>query len=652
MTTAPLSASSSDPRAPRWGGLIRDIQLHRLTRVVAPAGYNKSAFATFIYDTVPRAHRITFSHAHTSLHGALTHLSQSLQLDHVQFELPGLLSSRARLSPSQFARVLQQDMAHPSLDGLMLILDDVHLLESNAAAVLVQIATAPTRRVNVVACVRHPDEFPADLHYGMPVVDITERELAYTADELRDVADHADPYGYPALAHAVRSGLSAGRYMRRLLALIDEDLLLELCRAALIPVWPLSPEQARTLDVRPLLVRDALAADLPIIRTDPTTEQYVPHPELAAALLAILKDNEQQFRDAHARLSRLSAANDPVLAVRHAMLARESDRAAEIAVEWLSRSDDVAGTLNDDLLLTLVPVETLLPPTLRLRLATTLSQHGQHTEALGILGSLRGQRTPDAADPEEVHLGFARVYAATGAYAKAFEEIQQAVVSERPFIRAFAAHLVITMHARSGEEQVARNVGSLDDARRWSESALQQLSRQDTASTDAELMALCVQVYLGHWEERSMLHLRARLELLLLREQFEHPETGHALLLLHRLMTDHGLGTLAVSPLESARRLLALTPDAQAALLCAEAREALRQADPESAAGTLLVARESFQGTDPYLRTEIELLLTCALYTLADTPADVLQQAARTYAVAAAATPRRGINSAVQACAP
>lgn len=648
-----------DPRLQRWTALARDASSRRLTRVIAPAGYHKSAFAHHLHSTAPgEAVHVTFRYAHSTLRGALQLVVDALGLDPNIFELPNLLQHSGKISPSQLARAIRQDMSHERLAGITLILDDVHLLDREAAAVLVQIATADPYRLHVVACVRHVDDFPARELWSVPSLDITDVDLAYTPDELQTFGpEHNDPYGYPALALSVRQGLTPQVHMRRMLSMIEEDLLAELSRAVLIPIWPLTASQAAALGVRPLLVQDALAADLPIIRPDPTREHYVPHPALADALHQVLAEHPEQARDAHARLVTHNAATDPVLAVRHARLAQDTTRAAAIATEWLTRTDAEAASIADDLVLELVPFESSLPGRLRLRVAGALAHRGRSAEAIVILNALRHpsphvKPADDDASTEDVALALARIYAMTGAYARAFEELRVAAnTSTTPFTRAFAAYLLVTMHARGGEEVSGTHGSTLETAHEWSKWALQEIKRHGPTyrgDADAELMALCVQTYLGHWSERGMSRIHSQLNILMLQEAFDTPEAGHALLLLHRLLTDHGQPDLAARTLESAQRLLTVSLDARAALLNAEGRAHLRQGRTEEAIGILLLAEQALnpEATDRALHAEVRLLILCAVLCLPHVPMSDVWEAYKQYAqtVAFLASPQHEQN--------
>lgn len=648
-----------DPRLQRWTTLAHDASSRRLTRVIAPAGYHKSAFAHHLHTVVPgEAIHVTFRYAHSTLRGALQLVVDALQLSADMFELPNLLQHSGKISPSQLARAIRQDMSHDRLAGTTLILDDVHLLDREAAAVLVQIATADPYRLHVVACVRHVDDFPARELWGVPSLDITDVDLAYTLDELQTFGPgHDDPYGYPALALSVRQGLTPQVHMRRMLSMIDEDLLAELSRAVLVPIWPLTSSQAAALGVRPLLIQDALAADLPIVRPDPTREHYVPHPALADALLQVLAEHPEQSRDAHTRLVTHNAATDPVLAVRHARLAHDTNRAAAIATEWLTRTDAEAASIADDLVLELVPFESALPGRLRLRVAGALAQRGRSAEAIVILHGLRHpsplvKPSEDDASTEDVALALARIYAMTGAYARAFEELRVAAdTSTVPFVRAFAAYLLVTMHARGGAEGSGTHGNTLETAHEWSKWTLQELKRQGPTyrgDADAELMALCVQTYLGHWSERGMSRIHTQLNILMLQEAFDRPEAGHALLLLHRLLTDHGQHDLAARTLDSAERLLTVSLDARAALLNAEGRALLRQGRTEEAIGTLLMAEQALnpEAMDRALHAEIRLLILCGLLCLPHAPTPDVWDAYKQYAQAVAymASPQHDQN--------
>lgn len=646
MPPSSLHILDSDPRLQRWTTLARDASSRRLTRVIAPAGYHKSAFAHHLHNTaVPgEAIHVTFRLAHSTLRGALQLVVDALALNPDTFELPNLLRHSGKISPSQLARAIRQDMSHESLTGLILILDDVHLLDREAAAVLVQLATADPYRLHVVACVRHVDDFPARELWGIPSLDITDVDLAYTLDELHTFGpEHDDPYGYPALALSVRQGLTPQLHMRRMLSMIDEDLLAELSRAVLIPIWPLTDAQAAALGVRPLLIQDALAADLPIIRPDPTREHYVPHPALADALLQLLTEHPEQSRDAHTRLVAHNAATDPVLAVRHARLAQDTHRAAAIATEWLSRTDAEAASIADDLVLELVPFESSLPGRLRLRVAGALAQRARSAEGIVILHSLRHpapqvRPTPDDASAEDIALALARIYAMTGAYARAYEELQTAAdTSTAPFTKAFAAYLLVTMHARGGVEWSGTHGSTLETAHDWSQWVLQEIKRQGPTyrgDADAELMALCVQTYLGHWSERGMSRIHTQLNILMMQEAYDTPEAGHALLLLHRLLTDHGQYDLAARALESAQRLLTVSLDARPALLNAEGRAHMRQGRTEEAIGTLLLAEQSLnpEAMDRALHAEIRLLVLCGLLCLPSVPMQDVWDAYKQYA--------------------
>lgn len=641
------NAPASDPRKERWSALAQRVYSRRLTRVIAPAGYDKTAFADHIAQTTTQAvTRLTFSYTHHSLRSALQHLCKTLNLSEDAMELPNLLAIGGRVPPAALARALASDMSHPALTGRVLILDNVHLLERETANVLVQMACADPLRCHLLVCVRHPAEFPARELWGVPTLDLTERELAYTQAELRDLAgsNHDDPFGYPALAHAAVRGIRPELHMRRILSVTDHELLTELARASLIPDWPLEDDLSRALQTRPLLVEEALAADLPVIRTDPSTGRYVPHPTLLAALTAHLDQYPQERQAAHARLAAHNASTDPVLAVRHACLANDTDRAIRIATQWLERIDPEATQFADPLLLELVPFERDLPGRLRLRVADVLAQAGRNAEAIQILHAVRTQRPgpggSDDADPEDVALHLARVYATTGAYDHAYRELRAAAEqSTRPFLKAFAALLLVRMHAR-GSNEFPNGESVLDVAGRWSEGVLKHLRRSEdarAAHADTELMALVVHLYLNHWAERSVMRVKLRLELLILQNEFQTVEAGDALLLLHRLMTDHGHPDLAGAALNAARRLLHLRVDARAALHAADGCTAQRAGNLEDAVGSFLLARDALNpgAPDRALDAEMTQMVLCALLCIPTTPLPELWQAQTAYAQAA-----------------
>lgn len=654
---APHDATAVDPRLARWTALAQRVCSQRLTRVIAPAGYDKTAFADHIAQTTTQpVSRVTFGYREHTLRRALELLVSTLGMHPDGMELPNLLAIDAKIGAGAYAQALTKDMSHPDFTGRVIILDNIHLLNPETAAVLVRIATADPLRCHVLASVRHPDEFPARELWGVPSLDLTERELAYTPDELRALAGgrHDDPYGYPALAQAVANGLPGHLHMQRMLSVTDRELLNELARASLLPVWPLDDQLSRALHVRPMLVQEALAADLPVIRTDPTLGTYVPHPALQQALTEHLARHPDDLQAAHARLAAYNANKDPVLAVRHAWLAEDTDRAISIALEWKARPDRPALEGADPLLLELLPFEAVLPGQLRLLVADAVAQTGRTAEAIRILQALRAQpdHAPDAADADEVALTLARVYATTGAYDRAYEELRStAEATSRPYVKAFAALLLVRMHAR-GSTEFKAGESVLDVAQRWSEWVLKELrGARVPLHADADLMAMVVQMYLNHWAERSLTRLKIRLNLLILQDDMQTPEAGGALLLLHRLLVDHGHLDLASAALEAARRRLHLVLDARPALHAAAGRAALRAGAYEDAVGSYLLARDTLNRdtVDRGLDAEITLMTVCALLCLPETPLPELWQAHRTYAQAAAFcnTPQHASNQQV-----
>lgn len=651
---SPTPSHAVDARHARWAQLLSLVQAQRLIRVVAPAGYDKSAFAAFVAEHAQGpVTRVDFDYNHHSLRRALEHLCAKLELDADTSELPNLLAATGKPNAAAYARALSQDMSQPALDGRVLILDGLRVLDREVAAVLVQLTTAEPLRVHVIACVRHPSEFPARELWNVPTYDITERELAYTPNELRTLDEtYDDPFGYPALAHAVMRGTSPELHMKRLVSLLDADFLNELARASLLPNWPPDADLARVLKLRPTLVEHALSVDLPVIRTDPTDARYVPHPALHDALSAHLDLWPQLRQDAHARLAAYNATRDPVLAIRHAALAEDAERAISIAEQWLGREDPEASAVADDLVLELLPFESSLPGRLRLHLADVLASNARNAEAIAILKNLRSDPQPDVPQAS-VSLSLARIYALTGAYAPAFSELREtASTSTDPYVRSFAALLLAQLHARGGVEFITGHDQSiLEQAHAWSADALRAIQATPTTITaphDTELMALVVQTYLNHWAARSMAHLKLRLELLLIQARFSSLLTGDALLLLHRIMVDHGHVDLAASALDTARQLLRLTRSAQTALLAAEGRAALRNMQYESAVGSFLLALDAVDPSarDRMLDSEIALLILCALLCLPDTPAADLWHAQERYAraVAFTATPAHEAN--------
>ncbi|MFC4638381.1 hypothetical protein [Deinococcus hohokamensis] len=193
-----------------------------------------------------------------------------------------------------------------------------------------------------------------------------------------------------------------------------------------------------------------------------------------------------------------------------------------------------------------------LPPLFRLKVGEALAQGGRIAEGVAVLRSLVADQDQEA---DEVALVLARVYAMTGAFDLGYEALSHgADRAQCPLRRAYAAYLQVMMHERGAQI-------SLDQAQEWSAQVLTGMTSPALAlhpSSDAEVIALCVQLVLSGPDANSTQTLETCLADRLQLGQLEHIETAHALLLLGRHLegASDRAGLLAQQARATARRLM------------------------------------------------------------------------------------------------
>ncbi|MCD0174356.1 hypothetical protein IHN32_00090 [Deinococcus sp. 14RED07] len=383
--------------------------------------------------------------------------------------------SRSAVTERAAAAALRHDLNLHA--PLTLLLDDAETLNNDGRRFFTNLLQLSGIRWIVASTT--PEDFPIRTLRlrNVPTQLITDRELALSTDEMRDLglteAQMDLTQGWPAAVSLAALGDDPRLVAQELLLTVPDTLIPSLRRASLLKTWRTLDPLNTALNLTEGWLATALAYGVPCTRLD--NDSWAPHPIVREELRLQLRDRPSQYASAQRAIAGALQAQQPMAAVE-AYLASGEETEARALLERMLPTLRSAEQLSAALPLLQRAAPAPGSP-LHVAFAQALFEGGSLVRGLSMAEEALGA----GADPASTHALIGQFRYRTGNYELAAQHLQAAITcsTQAPHHALLAQlGLVYAQHAQQLTGEAARGFAQKADEAAYAVLATGDLSEE------------------------------------------------------------------------------------------------------------------------------------------------------------------------------